>query len=99
MGGRRRKLSLVHTKGNSSVTRRLQIGLVLLALMTGASCERLREDAEIVSHDEAVRAVQEESDRRRPGYREVVVEEYAVIVEKRKAEWAEERAREREVRT
>jgi hypothetical protein len=77
------------------VKRLLLIMLLAAGSMAVGACERLREDAEVKDHDQAVQEIQEESDRRRPAYREVVEERFPGIAEKRAEEWAEEWAEER----
>ncbi len=80
---------IVPAAGNRrfDVKRLLTICLLAAVALAGAACSRLREDAVVVDHDQAVLAVRERSDRLRPAYREQVVVRYAELSRR----WAEER--------
>ena len=64
--------------------------LTLSLIAVTAACARLREEAVVVEHGEAVRAVRAEIDRRRPTYREVVTRRYPAIARERELEWSTE---------
>ena len=70
--------------------RYLKICALGIAALGCGSCSRSSEDAIVVDLPAEVQSIQEESDRRRPTYRDAVERHYPAIAGKRKREWVQE---------
>lgn len=69
------------------VQRFLTICLFAAVLIGAVSCSRREDKPQVVDLGRRVREIQQESDRRRPAYRELVVDLYPAIANERAREW------------
>ncbi len=72
-----------------------KICILVLAFAAFTACGREAEDTVVVDLDRLVRSVREESDRRRPEYRELVERLYPAIAGKWAGDWSADWAQHR----